>query len=818
MSKKKDMVEIEYGKTRERDYNEDVDLLEAAKRNILRYSLETYGRAFPSYNDGLKLIHRRILYSMYCMRAWDYVKVSKIAGYVIGSFSPHGDIAAKDALVRMGQSWVLNYPYITGKGNFGTQDGDVAAAGRYIEAKLSDFTRKVIFDDLDEFSVDYIPNFDYTRTIPDYFPTRIPLVLINGCDGIGEGFRTSLPPHNLNEVADLCIMYINNKNIDNKVLVDGFYPDFPTGGEIVNGSELEAFYKNGQSTTVSVRGIVELDSNANTIILKEFPYGVLRDDVSLAVHNARKAGNMILSGIESIQDINEHDESEDSDDYVSEGANETKTTYEYHCKKDASMIEILNEIYKVTPFKSSVVLSFMVNQKGYPVYVTVKDIIADWYKVRVDSKRRRHTNAISQIFNKKHVLEGILSIYSRMDDVIQAIRKNKDDKDTLINKLHDKFGLTVVQAKGIYDMNLGSLSAFGEDDLKTRIANMNAEIDENEYLLNHIDETIIKELNELKATFGRPRRTKVIMSVEEHKSSAVALTKGSFIWSRSSIGLYDANGVKDSKNILTGLKSVKLVGRSVREIIGGVALKNTPIGFVICYDNGGINRIDISTFRVVNVWFEVSKEGMPLITCAAPIYSEEDTLICISNDNKIKRIKASDIQGKRILNTGSVIKTIVDYNDKNDKDNDNVLFVCENGTYNLCQLDDIPVLGRNASGVKSAFDEKERLAVYCELVPSEVFEGDRILVSSTDSTDGQNYIHSLPMDDFKLLSRTAKPKLLGLPKTNKITSIQLCDVSNKESQLCMIGKSSTSSLNMTNFRKPGDFKRLFITVTSTTQI
>lgn len=819
---------IEMTTVPKKDYADDVDMVEAARRNIIRYSLETFTRAFPSAYDGLKPVARRIIYTMWVNKNFNYVKVANITGAVLGSYHPHGDASVTDALVHLAQPWVQNYPYVVIQGNQGNQDGDSAAAARYIEAKISDFAKKVILDDIDDVSVNYVDNFDYTKTIPDYFPTRIPLVLINGISGIGEAYRVNIPPHNLNDIADICIKYIKNKNISNTELVDGLYPDFPTGGEIINGAELEKFYKGGEPVTIAIRGKVELHSDTNTIVIKEFPYGIACDDVAIATSDAWKAGNMILSGIEKIQDTNHHNDDDDGTGEVSEAAStdtkprkrvQEKKTYEYKCKKDASMIEILNEIYRITSLKTTIPLSFMINQKGYPVYVTIKDIVEQWYKIRVDSKRRKHTNIIAQSYSKKHILEGILSVYDRIDDVIKAIRTNKDDKDTLIKQLHEKFGLTVVQAKGIYEMPVGSLSAFGKSDLENRIKEADTYISDNDYLLTHIDDTIISELEELKTEFGRPRRTTITMSIEEQQTSKLALTKGAFIYAYNAIGLYDSNGVNDSKNILTGLKTYKRVEKNVREIIGGTALRGTPKGFVVCYDNGGINRIDASVFRVVNVWYDLGLDGSISVTCAAPIYDDDDVVVCIGNDNKIKQISVTDINGKRIVSSGSVIKSICSYNPAKDKNFDRLLMVAENGTYNLCDIDEVPLLGRAAGGVKSAFDEDTLSAkVFMTLVPSEVFDEDRVMVSSVDSKDGQNYMHSIPLTDLKLASRTAKPKLIGLPKPNSVNSIQLCNVSDKDTQLCMIGKSSTSSLNITNFKKPYDFKRLFMTVVSSTQL
>lgn len=802
-----------------KDYIEEVDFINAARKNIIRYSVETFVRAFPDSRDGLKPIHRRILYTMFKDKIFSATKVAKITGNVMGNFHPHGDSSISDALVRMGQPWVMNYPYILGQGNYGLQDGDSAAASRYIEASLTDFAKKVIIDDIDNVSVNYEPNYDYTTTIPEYLSTRIPLVLINGAKGIGEAYSTNIPPHNLNDIADICISYIKNKNISNEVLCDGLFPDFPTGGEIINGRLVEKFYKYKEKTTIKLRGKSKLLSDTNTIVIKEFPYGIAIDSITMAIREEVKKGNMILSGIEAIQDNNGNS---NNDDITKVKKNKKqKKSFEYVCKKDASMMEILNEMYRVTGLSTSIPLSFLVYNPDtrLPEEMDVKQIVEKWYEVRYDIKRRRHTNNIAQLQSRFHILKGIKKVYNRIDNVIDTIRHNSDNKDTLIRILHDKFDLSVVQAKGIYEMNLGSLSKFGEDDLDNQINKISSDVEYNEKCLNDIDNIIISELTELKDLFGRPRQTLVTMDIEEYINSKPVITKGSFIYAYNAIGLYDANGVKDSKNILTGLKSVKIVNRNVREIIGGCSLKGTPIAFIIFYNNGCANRIESDVFRVLNVWYCLNQDNDTLITSATPIYSDDDILTCVSSDNKIKRIASSDISSKRMVTVGSIVKSVISYNEETDKDYENVLMACENGSYALLQLDDIPLLNRNASGVKSPFSDLENsFKIFMNILPSNPYENERLLCTMTDTKDDQNYVYNIPVCDLKLINRSNVPKMLAIQENCLVTSINDIDVSDKESQLFMIGKTSSSSLAITNFKKPFDIKRVFISITSSTQL
>jgi DNA gyrase/topoisomerase IV subunit A len=794
---------------KEKRYSEVVDMVEGARQNIIRYGKETFRRAFPDYRDGIKPVGRRILISLWDMHISDYTKVASISGKTL-LLHPHGDASVNDALVRLSQPWVMNYPLIAGHGNIGNQSGDAAAGARYLEAKLSDFSLSVIFDDLDKVSVNYEDNYNYTLRVPEYFPTKIPLVLINGISGIGEAFMVEIPPHNLNEIADICIKYLENKAISNDELVEGLFPDFPTGGEIINGDDLQSFYKNGGTVSIIVRGKADLVREKNTLILKEFPYGVNTSKVELQVHEARKNGNMILQGIENILDDNGYEDEDDEDKGFDDKRKNKKhdKTYEYICKKDSSMLEILQELYRTTDFQSPITMSFIVNEKGNLKYVKIKNIVEDWYKIRFDSKRRKHTNAIAQLHNRKHVLEGVLFIYPIMDEVIACIKENKSNKDALIKTLHDTFKLTVVQARGIYEMSLGNLSQFGRADLEKTIHDLAEKIAGNERDLNRIDAIIIEELKELKTKFGRPRKTTVIRHVEAHKMAAVTVSKGAMIVSHNAIGLFDANGVKDSKNIITGLRPSKVEGKNIRIICSGQGLANrTPIGFILSYLDGTVNRIPITTFKVINAWYHLNSPEF--VSCGTPIYSEDDILVCLTEDKKLKRIEAHGIPGPRKLNTGSVISRMVPYNEQDGEQYEHLLMVGSDGTYHLSDLDDIPLVARQASGVKSSY-EGFKGATYLLPMPGECFEYERLFLGAVDTRDNQNYLIGLSLDHLKVSGRVSKPKKLALPEAYAVSAIAVLDVGDKLNQVCMIGRNSTATLSVTHFKKSYEPKRVYL--------
>lgn len=788
---------------------EEVDVVDSTKSNILRYGAATFVRAFPDWRDGLKPVHRRILYTMFDNHVYSLTKVNNIVGKVM-PIHPHGDSSTYGALVIMAQPWATNYPYIYGVGNFGTQNGDTAAAGRYIECQVSQFTKDVIFADLDEVSVNFTDNFDHKCRVPEYLPSRIPLVLINGGQGMGEGFRTCVPPHNLNEVADRCIMYIKNKNISNAELVDGLFPDFPTGGEITNGEEVAQMYKNNTTGVIKLRGKVKLDVDNSTIYFTEFPYGKDTDDIINAIRDAKTNGNMIMSGILQLFDINNNS---DDDVNINKNKKNEPTVYKCICRKDVNLMEIVNEIYRTTSFADSISFSVIIDENGYPNYWSIKDIIQSWYKYRVDNIYRHHRNIIASCNVEKEKLEGLLSIYDRKNELIKIIDTHTGNREELILKVRNAFKFTLIQARAVTEMSIAQLAKFGKDKLIADIAALENKIRTSDEVLLNVDKVIIEQLEELKVKYGRPRRTTVIMSIEEHDSKIPVVSKGGLLCANNAIGLFDVNGLRDGKTILNGLKPLKVDGKNIRGINSGVGLHGTPKSFIVCYEKG-CQRIESSVFKILNVWYDLGVDSFEnRALCATPVYSDDDDLIAITYSNKLKRFKASEITGKRILNCGEPIKDIITVPSSNFNA---ILIVDKNGTYNLTYIDEVPLQSRNASGVKSAFEEttsKER-DKFLAIVNTDETEGDtyRAMVAVVDTATEQNYMYTIPVIDMHNTSRTAKPKLLGLPVNYQVTSVDVYNIGNKDDQVTMIGKSNSSTLSVTNFKKPFDYKKQYMTI------
>jgi DNA gyrase/topoisomerase IV subunit A len=763
--------------------------------SIKLYATETFNRQFPDYRDGIKHIHRRILWVMH-KNGWIHnTKVATIVGAVM-KFHPHGDLSISDTLVRLGQSFNMNYPYIDGQGNWGSQSGDEAAAGRYIEARLSQFARDVITSDLDEVVVPYTDSYDYKDRLPVYLPTKVPLVLVNGIEGIGEGFITNIPSHNLKDVVEKCITFIEDREITNEALVEGFYPDFPTGGIITNGRALSQMYKGGEKATLRLKAKITIDQEQNLINVQDLPYGKDFDTICTQVLEEQKKGNIVLQGIFSMQEINNN-------------RHHDRTTYDITCKKDANLIEISRELFSKTNLEISRPVSFMLNFDDSVKLVTVRDIIENWYHERVNQKTKRLSNEIAKAQNKKHVLEGFTHIYPKLDELIATIKGHEGTKDALVSKLSKKFSLTIVQSDAICNMSLHEISKTAKADNSGKIASLDAAIASNEHKLLDIDGVIIEELREIGDRHGRERETEIRLDGEEAATQAITVSQGAAMAGRLSLGLFDANGVL-SRSILNGLKSVKIDGRNVREIVNAVALRGaTPVGFALFYADGTGNVFPISGIRVLNTWHDLGLQNTTL-TSMTPFYEGDTHVVSVSNDNKIKMFPIESLT-KRQADVGGVIVSATSIAESSGS---TILIASSKGNYTNLTLDEIPSLSRGAGGVKLSFDKDE--APFVLAFKKE--DGLSVLVGSLDTRDRQGYILTVPTNDIPTFKRSNRPKRFPLPGDYVLSGLGLCDVTDRESQVITMGPVATTGLKTNNFKKPFQFKRLFMAPIGFTQL
>jgi DNA gyrase subunit A len=486
-----------------------VNIEEQMKTAYIDYSMSVIvGRALPDVRDGLKPVHRRILYAMNELGLHynrPFKKSARIVGEVLGKYHPHGDTAVYDAMVRMAQDWNMRYTLIDKQGNFGTQDGDGPAAMRYTEARLQRLTESML-NDLDKDTVNFQLNFDDTEKEPTVLPTRIPQLLINGSSGIAVGMATNMLPHNLSESIDGCIAYIDNRNITIEELMHYVKaPDFPTGGVIYGMEGVKAAMHLGRGRVV-VRGKMHVDTKASgreQIIVTETPYQVSRD--ALTERIGELVNEKVIEGIAHVN--NESNEKEG-------------TRIVVDLKRDAIANVVINQLYKHTELQTSYGINNVALVKGRPRTLNLKDLISEFIEFRHEVVVRRAKYELNEAEKKAHILQGYLIALDHLDEVIRLIRSSATPdiaKDNLINA---GWGLDDIQAKAILELRLQRLTGMERDKIKQEFDELMKLIGELKELLSNEGmryDLIKKELLEVKDKFGDARKTEITYLDDEVK-------------------------------------------------------------------------------------------------------------------------------------------------------------------------------------------------------------------------------------------------------------------------------------------------------------
>lgn len=473
------------------------------KEAYLDYAMSVIvARALPDIRDGLKPVHRRILWAMWDMglaSGSKTVKSSRVVGEVLGKYHPHGDMAVYDSMVRMAQDFSLRYPLIKGQGNFGSIDGDAAAAQRYTEAKLSKISEELL-QDIEKETVAWNQNYDASREEPGYLPAKLPNLLLNGAMGIAVGMATSIPPHNLNEIADATSHLIDNPDASIPYLMNFIPgPDFPTGGIIYDRKSMEEAYATGKGSVITraVAEIEERKSGSFQIIITEIPYQV--NKAELITKMAELVQDKRIEGIRDIRDESDR-----------EGLRVV-----IELKNDAAPQKILNQLYQYTDLQKNFYLNMIALVDGLqPQLLSLKDILLAYVDHRKIVIRRRTEFDLKKAEERAHILEGLVKALDDIDAVIQTIKKSKDRDDARLN-LIKKFKFTEIQANAILEMRLQTLAALEQRKLEDELAEKRKLIAELQFILKNpkkILEIIKTELGELKKNFGDARRTKVIKS------------------------------------------------------------------------------------------------------------------------------------------------------------------------------------------------------------------------------------------------------------------------------------------------------------------
>ena len=481
-----------------------INIEEEMKSSYIDYSMSVIvARALPDVRDGLKPVHRRILYGMMELGNTSdkaYKKSARIVGEVLGKYHPHGDSSVYGALVRMAQDWAMRYPLVDGQGNFGSIDGDSAAAMRYTEARLKKVGEDLMTDLYKE-TVDFTNNFDDTLQEPTVMPTRIPNLLVNGASGIAVGMATNMPTHNLAEVIDACVAYIDNNEIDTDGLMQFVKaPDFPTGGYIYGISGVREAYETGRGRVI-MRAKTEIESHPthDKIIVNEIPYNVNKRE--LIEHIASLVNEKKIEGIS----------------YVNDESDREGMRIVIDVKRDANAGVVLNKLFKMTALQSSFSVNNIALVGGRSKCLTLKDMIKCFVDHRHDVVIRRTKFELRKAKERAHILEGLIIASDNIDEVVRIIRAAKTPNEAIQN-LMERFELTEIQARAIVEMRLRQLTGLMQDQLHAEYEELMKQIAYLEEILvnDELCKKVIKdELEEVKAKYGDARRSEIVYASEE---------------------------------------------------------------------------------------------------------------------------------------------------------------------------------------------------------------------------------------------------------------------------------------------------------------
>ncbi|MGA1822756.1 MAG: DNA gyrase subunit A [Thermoplasmatota archaeon] len=490
---------IEKGGVREKE------LVDEMRNSYLNYSMSVIvGRALPDARDGLKPVHRRILHAMNeggMVHGKPYKKSARIVGDVLGKYHPHGDSAVYDAMVRMAQDFSLRYPLVDGQGNFGSIDGDSAAAMRYTESRTTRIAMEMLTH-IDRETVDFVPNYDGSLQEPTVMPARIPNLLLNGTSGIAVGMATNMPPHNLNEIVDGLIALLDDPDIDIIDLMEYIRaPDFPTGGIIYGKNGVYLAYTTGRGK-ITIRAKAEIeggDGERSKIVITEIPYMVNKSTMLQKIAELVKA--KVFEGIADIRDESDKD----------------GTRVVFELKRDAVPEVVLNKLYTHSDMQSTFGVINLALVDGQPKILTLKEMLQVYVKHRREVVRRRVTHDLRKARERLHIIEGLIIAIDNIDAVIKLIRGSKDPSEAL-SGLMDQFGLTEVQAKAILDMKLQKLTSLESESIKQEGDKLREIIADYEDILSNperVDSMIREDLIEIKEKYGDDRRTFIEENAEE---------------------------------------------------------------------------------------------------------------------------------------------------------------------------------------------------------------------------------------------------------------------------------------------------------------
>ncbi len=683
----------------ERDSHAVNDIVREISDSFLDYSMSVItSRAIPDLRDGLKPVHRRILWSMFeegNTPDKPHKKSATTVGYVMGHYHPHGDSSIYDAMVRLAQDFNQRYMLVDGHGNFGNIEGDGAAAYRYTEARLSKISLEMLRDIRKE-TVNMMPNFDETSPEPTVLPSRFPNVLVNGSMGIAVGMATNIPPHNLGEVIDGCIAYIDNPDIDTDGLMKYIKgPDFPTGALILGNSGIRKAYDTGRGTiTIRSRAYIEEKGTHSQIVVTEVPYGV--NTLELKNRVAELVRDKIIDGIS---------------DYHTDLKDGVKITITL--KKDANPQVVLNNLYKHTNFQVSYGIIFLVIDNGTPKTLSLKEIIAKYIDHQKEVIIRRTKFDLGKAEDRVHILEGLKIALDHIDEVVSIIRNSKTDEEAQ-DRLMKTFNLSEIQAKSILDMRLRRLTGLERDkveeelnELLELIKELKSILESNEKVMNIIKE----EMTEIKKKYGDERRTEIDMTAIEYIEDESLIPEDEIMVTLTNKGYIKRLAVDTYKLQNKGGVGIKGMSTNEEDFVEHMLVLTTH-DYVLFFSNKG------KVYRMKGYElpeFSRQSKGLPIvnllpldkdekISAMFTITREEESkyLVFATKCGLVKRCNISEFEN--IRKTGKIAITLKEDDELisvfKSSGSDFITLASSNGRLVKFDENEIRIMGRSASGVK----------------------------------------------------------------------------------------------------------------------
>lgn len=683
------------------DKLEQVDISSEMRTSFLDYSMSVIvQRALPDVRDGMKPVHRRILHSMNTLGITANVahkKSARIVGEVIGKYHPHGDMAVYDAMVRMAQDFSYRYPLVDGHGNFGSMDGDGAAAMRYTEARMSKIAMEMM-KDIQKDTVDFRDNYDGEEREPVVLPSRFPNLLVNGSVGIAVGMATNIPPHNLCEAIDATLAIMDDPTITVTDLMDNYIkgPDFPTGGMILGRSGIRQAYESGRGS-IQIRSkvrIEEMDNGKKRIVVYEIPYQV--NKATLIEKIASLVREKVVDGIT----------------YLNDESNRDGVRIVIELRKDVQEDVILNQLYRLTPLQTSFGINMLALHKDKPVLMGIKEMLQHYVDHQVEVTTRRTRFDLKKAEDRAHILEGFRIALDHIDAIIALIRSSRNDEEAT-NGLMEQFHLTEIQAKAILQMQLRRLTGLERDKIESEYQELLAtiadlkDILENESRLHDIIRT---ELNEVKEKYGDARRTDIMEGGYDMEDEDLIPVEDIVI-TMSTSGYIKRAPVDTYRTQNRGGRGVKGMTLNEDDVIDTLITMSSHDYLLLFTNLGKVYRL--KGYNVPNA--SRTSKGIPVVnllklnkdehvTELVPMQkdSKAEYLFFITKKGLVKRVKTQEFDS--IRNNGKIAITLRDddelFNVKATTGEDEIIIAGSNGKAIRFDESEIRVMGRTASGVR----------------------------------------------------------------------------------------------------------------------